>query len=160
MEIDALLQEDTGVVKRRSAAQAAAKELEAAQSELHALQERRATGESPREAKVPVSARTLLLAGAFPLVPSNLLPRGMDPRKLYGEFTPLALVGEGVQPKLGPAVKRGGASEGAEKPAGEAAPVAAEPAVEPPGSAGRGAAAPAGRLPHRQPPPPPPRLGN
>lgn len=79
------------MVKRRSAAQTAAKELELAQDEVRRAQERRATGTSPRVEKAAVSARALLLAGAFPLVPANLVPRGTNPAKLYGEHTPMAL---------------------------------------------------------------------
>ncbi len=48
--------------------------------------------DAPLGAGTAVTLRTLLLAGAFPLVPRDKLPPGTDPLRLYGEFTPTTLV--------------------------------------------------------------------
>ncbi|KAL6777607.1 hypothetical protein ACKKBG_A14925 [Auxenochlorella protothecoides x Auxenochlorella symbiontica] len=162
IEIEALLQEDSTVVKRRSAAQTAAKELELAQDEVRRAQERRATGTSPRVEKAAVSARALLLAGAFPLVPANLVPRGTNPAKLYGEHTPMALSpgpNEGPNSiRLGPPVKvqaDGSAANGRGEEAQEAPRASPAPAMEP-----EAEPAPSSKPPRRQPPPPPPKLAS
>ncbi|RMZ57600.1 hypothetical protein APUTEX25_001800 [Auxenochlorella protothecoides] len=179
IEIEALLQEDSTVVKRRSAAQTAAKELELAQDEVRRAQERRATGTSPRVEKAAVSARALLLAGAFPLVPANLVPRGTNPAKLYGEHTPMALSPGGTlvmferrwegrrgwgpmrgpnSIRLGPPVKvqaDGSAANGRGEEAQEAPRASPAPAMEP-----EAEPAPSSKPPRRQPPPPPPKLAS
>lgn len=159
-EIDALLQEDPILVKRRAAAQQAAKDLGDAQAEVRRAQEVRASGTSPRDANADVTVRALLLAGAFPLVPKDAVPGAMDVRKMYGEGTPMALMLEGVPPALGP-------PKGAEKGGSEKKPTengagggggqkAAVPPPPPTAAAASAAAASAASKPRRMPPPPPP----
>lgn len=54
-------------------------------------QEARAS-ESPRQPTANVSVRSLLLAGAYPLVPKERVPQSVDPVRLYGEYTPISLL--------------------------------------------------------------------
>jgi hypothetical protein len=39
-----------------------------------------------------VSVRALLLAGAYPLIPADKVPKSVSPGSLYGEFTPVTLM--------------------------------------------------------------------
>lgn len=156
-EVEFMLQEDPVVARRRAAAQQAGKDLHDAQEEVKRLQERRAEM-GPAAAKKDseeVSVRALLLAGAYPLVPKDRVPPGIEPGALYGEHTPMTLTA-GSEAK-----KQLGAPLGA-KAEGEKA-AKAENGTAAPASAGAGVASPAGSVsgaapkPRRQPPPPPPK---
>jgi hypothetical protein len=149
-EVEFLLAEDPEATRRRAAAAQASKDLFEAAEEVRRAQEARAgdpAGAGRMEAW-PVSVRALLLAGAFPLVPRDRVPTGVNPAAPYGEFTPLTLAEKGpltLGPKAGarPASPDEGAAGG-----GAGAPAAA---------AGAPAAASASAKPRRQPPPPPPK---
>lgn len=151
VEIDALLQEDPILIKRRNGATQASKDLGDAQAEVRRAQELRATSASPRETPVPVSVRALLLAGAYPLVPKNVVPPSIDLRKMYGDGTPLALAIDGAPPALGPPQSKS-AENGTSAPSAVAAPregaspVAATTPEDKASAPGK---------PRRQPPPPP-----
>jgi hypothetical protein len=103
-EIDALLAEDPTLVKRRNAAQLAARELSEAQGEVKRLQEVRAASGPRAGETAEVSVGALLLAGAYPLIPPDKIPKTVrNPGALYGEFTPVTLlqgVGEAGQAAL------------------------------------------------------------
>ena len=169
---------------RRNAAQQAARELVEAQDEVRRVQEVRA-GSSPRSEAAEVSVRALLLAGAYPLIPADKVPKSVSPGSLYGEFTPVTLM-QGVGDagaaalQLGSAalkaVARGlGIGDKANGSAGEEGGAPAENGVARtasqdvngrPGSAvpvapsptAAAAAAAAAGKPRRQPPPPPPKM--
>ena len=98
-ELDSLLAEDATVVKRRSAAQQAIKDLAAAVEEVEQVKEKRAAGASgsPRAPTADVSVRSLLLGGAFPLVPKDKVPVGVSPGALYGDATPVTLLAGGAE---------------------------------------------------------------
>jgi hypothetical protein len=156
-EIEFMLAEDPVAARRRTAAAQASKDLAEAGDEVRRAQEERAAA-GPAERRADgeaVSVRTLLLAGAFPLVPRDRVPAGVNPALLYGEHTPLTLspaAGEGP-PQLGQPVGPRPAAAGA----AEAAPAAA---AENGAAAAAGAAASSGGAagkPRRQPPPPPPK---
>lgn len=93
-EIQFMLQEDPSVSRRRAAASQASKDMGESLEEVRKITDlRNATDSRATEAKV--SVRTLLLAGAFPLVPKNLVPPSINPGRIFGEFTPSALVTNG-----------------------------------------------------------------
>ena len=155
-EIENLLAEDATVVRRRAAAQQAAKDLYEAVEEVKRVQEVRAA-ESPREKLAPLSVRTLLLAGAFPLVPRDKVPQGTDPLRLYGEFTPVTLLPSlegGPPPQLGPPVGNTQPTDN-----GSAAPTRSTSQDGGRPSSAAAQPSPAGGVakPRRQPPPPPPK---
>lgn len=135
-EIEYMLQEDPAVSRRRAAASQAAKDISESLEEIRKIVDVR-NAQEVRKSEESVCTRTLLLAGAFPLVPSDKVPKSTDPGRLYGEFTPNALVS-------GPEAKQSLANpiednKEKEHPPKEKAP-AAEKAVKP----------------RRQAPPPPP----
>lgn len=172
---------------RRNAAQQAAKDLNEAQGEVKRVQEVRA-GSGPRAGETAeISVRSLLLAGAFPLIPPEKVPKSVrNPGALYGEFTPVTLlqgVGEAGQAAmaLGTAALKAvgralgvGGEAGADGSGTPTAAAAAEngprsgsgdgggarPAsAGPPAPSPTAAAASAAAKPRRQPPPPPPKIG-
>ncbi|KDD71394.1 hypothetical protein H632_c5124p0, partial [Helicosporidium sp. ATCC 50920] len=110
-EIERLLAEDPAVVRRRSSAQTAVKELVQAHAEVRALLEAWAgvADAASRQKAYSVPVRLLLLAGAFPLVPANCVPPGVNPARIYGESTPvaLALPSGAPPPALAPPLKDG-----------------------------------------------------
>lgn len=108
-EVDALLAEDPTLVKRRNAAQQAAKELAEAQSEVKKIQEVRAATTPRADPTALVSLRALLLAGAFPLIPPDKVPKSTRIGALYGEFTPVTLLQE-LGGAAGQAVQLGAAA--------------------------------------------------
>lgn len=150
------------------------------------LQEVRAASGPRAGETAEVSVGALLLAGAYPLIPPDKVPKSVrNPGALYGEFTPVTLlqgVGEAGQAalQLGAAAFKaagralgigGGSSEGE----GGSTPTAAEnggvarsssadgtarpgsaQAVAPSPSAAAGGMSAAAK-PRRQPPPPPPK---
>lgn len=118
-EIEFMLLEDPSVGRRRAAASQASKDIADCLEEVRKIVDIRNTQEVRKEEE-KVSVRTLLLAGAYPLVPSNAVPKSTDPGRLYGEFTPNALVGGDARQQLAPASKEGKTEdkeEGKEKPA-------------------------------------------
>jgi len=162
-EIEFMLQEDPTAARRRAAAHQASSDLMDAQDEVRRLQEHRATAASRamRKDGEEISVRALLLAGAYPMVPEDRVPPGVNPGLLYGEHSPHVLIaGSEAKKQLGPPVGKrapsptdaaagadgsssaGGSSQNGVRPS--ALPVTAAP----------GAAAAA--KPRRQPPPPPP----
>lgn len=185
-EIDALLAEDPTLVKRRNSAQQAAKELYEAQEEVKKVQEMRATATDRGDATAMVSLRALLLAGAYPLIPPEMVPKNVQPGSLYGAFTPVTLLqgmgdAAGVAMQLGTAALKAGASkmmgviagrgssEGSESSGGGAAkengaadgggrPGSGASAAVPVAPSPTTAAASAAAKPRRQPPPPPPNM--
>lgn len=82
------------------------------------VQEVRAGGGPRQDAAVALSLRALLLAGAYPLIPPDKIPKGVNPGSVYGEYTPVTLlqgVGETVGSaalQLGTAVYKGAAQLG------------------------------------------------
>ena len=90
-EIEYMLQEDPVVSRRRAAASQAAKDISESLEEIRKIVDVR-NAQEVRKSEESVSTRTLLLAGAFPLVPSDKVPASTDPGKMYGEFTPNALI--------------------------------------------------------------------
>ena len=175
----------TAPARRRNAAQLAQKELAEAQGELRKVQEIRAADENAR-APTPtalVSLRALLLAGAFPLVPADKVPRSVRPGALYGEFTPVTLLagpGDGGGVQLGAAAFKPGSKPGTSSSEGEAGaaaaaenggaraapaaldgggrPGSAAPATAPSPTSAASSAAAKLAAPRRQPPPPPPKM--
>jgi hypothetical protein len=151
------------------------------------VQEVRAAAPTHADTAADVSLRALLLAGAFPLIPPEKLPRNLRPGAMYGDFTPVTLlagVGEAgaaamqlgtaalkAAGKAGKAVASaltGGSSEGE---AGGAATENGAPRPSVDGGSRPGLAAPvapsptaaaassaAATKPRRQPPPPPPKM--
>ncbi|KAL4421810.1 hypothetical protein ABPG77_001599 [Micractinium sp. CCAP 211/92] len=180
-EVDALLAEDPTLVKRRNAAQQAAKELAEAQSEVKKIQEVRAATTPRAEPTTLVTLRALLLAGAFPLIPPEKVPKNTRIGALYGEFTPVTLLqelggaaGQAVQlgsaafkaaaskvaGAVGAVVGGSGSSEGAEGAADAAGGDGIRPGATavPVAPSPTAAAASAAAKPRRQPPPPPPKM--
>ncbi|KAL4448267.1 hypothetical protein ABPG75_005486 [Micractinium tetrahymenae] len=162
-EVDALLAEDPTLVKRRNAAQQAAKELAEAQAEVKKIQEIRAATSPRAEPTALVTLRALLLAGAFPLIPPEKVPKSTRIGALYGDFTPVTLLqsvgdaaGQAVQlgaaalkataSKLAGAISAGlgggGSSEGGEGAAAEAAAADGAAGSRPGSAAPAGAAVP------------------
>ncbi|EFN56232.1 hypothetical protein CHLNCDRAFT_57648 [Chlorella variabilis] len=177
VEVDALLAEDPTLVKRRNAAQQASRELAEAQAEVRKVQEVRAATTPRDDPTALLSVRALLLAGAFPLIPPDKVPRGVsNPGALYGDFTPVTLmqgVGEAGQAalQLGTAAfKAVGRALGRDSSSGEGGGSATENGAHAPDGGGRPGSAPpvapsptaaagasAGAKPRRQAPPPPPK---
>jgi len=98
-EIEFMLLEDPSVGRRRAAASQASKDIAESLEEVRRIVDVRNTQQVRREEE-KVSVRTLLLAGAYPLVPSSAVPKSTDPGRLYGEFTPNALVGGDAKQQL------------------------------------------------------------
>lgn len=120
-EVEYMLQEDPVAGRRRTAAQQASKDLTEAAEEVRKLQEQRAALGPGRSESEEVSVRSLLLAGAFPLVPKDWVPAGVSPGALYGEHTPISLsagpeAARQLGPKAGPEGKRGDAHAHAHAP--------------------------------------------
>lgn len=145
-----MLQEDPAASRRRVAAQQATKDLHDAIEEVKKLQESRAemdTAKARAKERDSLSIRTLLLAGAFPLIPQNWIPSSIDPGAVYGEHTPIALLsGSDARKQLGPKAERRADKKEEEKRS----------------SSDGGTRAPSGTAlakPRRQAPPPPPSLG-
>ena len=159
-EIEFMLQEDPTASRRRAAAQQSIKDLMDAQEEVRKVQEKRATvpAGSGRSETEEVSIRSLLLAGAYPLVPNNMVPPGVNPGLLYGEHSPLTLIaGSEAVKQLGPPVKD---KDGKERPAPEAASASGVVAAEngraaPPAVSTASSGSAAAGKPRRLPPPPP-----
>lgn len=144
------------------------------------LQVRAAT--TPRtEPTTLVTLRALLLAGAFPLIPPEKVPKNTRIGALYGEFTPVTLLqelggaaGQAVQlgsaafkaaaskvaGAVGAVVGGGGSSEGAEGTADAAGADGIRPGATavPVAPSPTATAASAAAKPRRQPPPPPPKM--
>ncbi len=167
-EIEFMLQEDPTAARRRAAAQQASKDLMDAQDEVRRLQEHRATAGpgAVRKESEDISIRALLLAGAYPMVPKDRVPAGVNPGLLYGEHSPHVLIaGSEAVKQLGPAIGKRAPSPTDDPAAGAGSsshvssssqngqrsglPVTAAPAAA--------AAASAAAKPRRQPPPPPPQ---
>ena len=140
-EISFMLQEDPAAGKRRTAAEQASKDLHDASDEIKKLQEIRASSGQPKEHE-KVSVRTLMLAGAFPLIPQNMVPESIDPGAIYGDYTPVTLVSSTDAAKL----------LGPKREVKKDAPNTND-SVEKSGSGGSSLAKP-----RRQAPPPPPSL--
>lgn len=153
--------------RRRNAAQQAAKELAEAQAEVRTAQEVRAEAGPRPDPTSLLSVRALLLAGAFPLIPPDKVPKSVrNPAALYGEFTPVTLLqglDEASAVQLGSAAVKvarppgressgseGGAAENGSADGGRPGSAQAAPS---PSAAGAAAAKP-----RRQPPPPPPKM--
>jgi hypothetical protein len=151
--------------RRRNAAQQAARELAEAQAEVRTVQEVRASAGPRPDPTSLLSVRALLLAGAFPLIPPDKVPKSVrNPAALYGEFTPVTLLqglGEASAVQLGSAAVKAGRLAGRESNGSESGatengsadggrPGSAQPAPSP-------SAATAAK-PRRQPPPPPPKM--
>lgn len=100
-EIEFMLLEDPSVGRRRAAASQASKDIADCLEEVRRIVDVRNTQEVRKESE-KVSVRTLLLAGAYPLIPSTAVPKSTDPGRLYGEFTPSALVGGDAKQQLAP----------------------------------------------------------
>lgn len=114
-EIEFMLQEDPSVARRRAAASQASKDLGDSLEEVRRTVDFRSNQDSRGEMD-KISVRSLLLAGAFPLVPRDLVPASTNPAMLYGEFTPGVLVsGEEVKNQLGKPTEKTG-SETAHRP--------------------------------------------
>lgn len=97
-----MLQEDPSVGRRRTAASQASKDIAECLEEVRKVVDvRNSLNQRAEEEKV--SVRTLLLAGAYPLVPEDAVPASTDPGRLYGEFTPNALIGGDAKKSLAPA---------------------------------------------------------
>ena len=80
-----------------------------------------------------VSVRTLLLAGAYPLVPADVVPASMDPGRVYGEFTPNALIGGDAKKTLkAPAKTAAAATANGQRKSEDKAGVMARRAAPPP----------------------------
>lgn len=156
-EIEYMLQEDPTASRRRTAAQQAARDLMDAQEEVRKVQEKRAgvpAGPARSETE-DVSVRSLLLAGAYPLVPKNMVPPGVNPGLLYGEHSPLTLIsGSDAARQLGPPVKDRTATPPPSSDAAENGRPAAAPASS---SSAPSASSSAAAKPRRLPPPPPPK---
>lgn len=141
------------------------------------MQEVRAATTPRDDPTALLSVRALLLAGAFPLIPPDKVPRGVsNPGALYGDFTPVTLmqgVGEAGQAalQLGTAAfKAVGRALGRDSSSGEGGGSATENGAHAPDGGGRPGSAPpvapsptaaagasAGAKPRRQAPPPPPK---
>ena len=168
-EVEYMLTEDPTAQRRRAAAQQAAKDLLDAQEEVRSVQESRASvpAGSGRKETEEVSVRTLLLAGAYPLVPRDRVPPGIHAGLLYGEHSPLTLIaGSEATKQLGPPIGAKAATAGAVAASGgdgkaaENGRPAASPVTAAAGAAANAAAssaAAAAAKPRRQPPPPPPK---
>lgn len=150
------------------------------------MQVRAAT--TPRaEPTTLVSLRALLLAGAYPLIPPEKVPKNTRIGALYGDYTPVTLLqelggaaGQAVQlgaaalkstvsklaSAIGASVGAGGSSEGSEAGTAAEGANADGSAGGRPGSAAPVAPSPtaaaaatsAAAKPRRQPPPPPPKM--
>jgi dynamin GTPase len=101
-EIEFMLQEDPSVGRRRAAASQASKDIAECLEEVRKVVDVRNSLDQ-RKDEEKISVRTLLLAGAYPLVPSDAVPHSTDPGRLYGEFTPNALIGGDAKKALAPA---------------------------------------------------------
>lgn len=113
-EIEFMLQEDPAVARRRAAASQASKDISDSLEEVRKIVDVRNTQEH-RKAEEQISVRTLLLAGAFPLVPADVVPSSTDPGRLYGEFTPNALAGAEAKNSLGKPRQKGDSSDSQKK---------------------------------------------
>jgi dynamin 1/3 len=163
-EIEFMLQEDPTAARRRAAAQQASRDLMDAQDEVRRLQERRATAApgTVRKESEEISVRALLLAGAYPMVPKDRVPPGVNPGLLYGEHSPHVLIaGSEAMKQLGPAI-----GKRAPSPTDGAAVVGGDvsshnglrsglPVTAAAGAAAASAATAAAAKPRRLPPPPP-----
>jgi hypothetical protein len=117
-EIEFMLLEDPSVGRRRAAASQASKDIADSLEEVRRIVDVRNT-QQVRKEEEKVSVRTLLLAGAYPLVPSSAIPKSTDPGRLYGEFTPNALVGGDARQQLASSKKEdksGDKQAGTDKP--------------------------------------------
>ena len=167
-EIDYMLQEDPTAQRRRTAAQQASQDLMDAQEEVRRVQELRAAV-SPgagRSEVEEVSVRALLLAGAYPLVPKDKVPVGINPGLLYGEHSPMVLIA-GPEAAKQLAAPVGGASGSSSSSSAAAAATTAAAAgqngagalashpVTAAATGAAGAATAAAAKPRRLPPPPP-----
>ena len=101
-EIEFMLQEDPSVGRRRAAASQASKDIADCLEEVRKVVDVR-NSLNQRKEEEKVSVRTLLLAGAYPLVPADAVPQSLDPGRVYGEFTPNALIGGDAKKALAPA---------------------------------------------------------
>ncbi|KAL4518145.1 hypothetical protein Ndes2526A_g01405 [Nannochloris sp. 'desiccata'] len=169
-EIEFMLQEDPTAARRRAAAQQASKDLMDAQDEVRRLQEHRATAASGgmRKESEEISIRALLLAGAYPMVPKDRVPPGVNPGLLYGEHSPHVLIaGSEAMKQLGPAIGKRAPSPtdavaaavgaGDSSSAGVSSQNGVRPSALPVTAApGAAAASAAAAKPRRLPPPPPP----
>ncbi len=164
-EIEFMLQEDPTAARRRAAAQQASRDLMDAQDEVRRLQEHRATAASGavRKETEEISIRALLLAGAYPMVPKDRVPVGVNPGLLYGEHSPHVLIaGSEAMKQLGPAIgKRAPSPTDGASGSGSAGVSSSQnglrsglPVTAAPGAAASAAAA---AKPRRLPPPPPPQ---
>jgi hypothetical protein len=157
-EIEFMLQEDPTAARRRAAAQQASRDLMDAQDEVRRLQEHRATAApgAPRKDSEEVSVRALLLAGAYPMVPKDRVPPGVNPGLLYGEHSPHVLIaGSEAMKQLGPAIGKRAPSPtdaAGSSSSGAGAGVSGQNGLRPSGLP----VTAAGAKPRRLPPPPPP----
>lgn len=159
-EVEYMLQEDPVAARRRTAAQQASKDLAEAAEEVRKLQERRAALGPGRSESEEVSIRSLLLAGAFPLVPKDWVPTGVSPGALYGEHTPISLsagpdAAKQLGPKAGPAGKKGDSSSKGDDKDGEDSKDNKDNKDKKDNDEKSEVVAPT--KPRRQPPPPPPQ---
>jgi dynamin GTPase len=90
-ETEVLLEESPEIVQRRAATTKALKDLEEAVAELRSSQEQ--IDPADRNAKLPVDAQLLELAGMRKLIPSD--QRSERSGGMYGDYTPSALAGNG-----------------------------------------------------------------
>lgn len=104
-EIEFMLQEDPSVARRRTAAAQASKDIAECLEEVRKVVDRRNSLDVRRDEE-KVSVRTLLLAGAYPLVPADAVPQSTDPGRVYGEFTPNALIGGDAKKTLAPSINK------------------------------------------------------
>lgn len=104
-EIEFMLQEDPSVGRRRTAAAQASKDIAECLEEIRKVVDHRNSLDVRKEEE-KVSVRALLLAGAYPLVPADAVPQSTDPGRVYGEFTPNALIGGDAKKSLAPAISK------------------------------------------------------
>ena len=104
-EIEFMLQEDPSVGRRRTAASQASKDIAECLEEVRKIVDLRNSQDVRRDDE-KVSVRTLLLAGAYPLVPADAVPQSTDPGRMYGEFTPNTLIGGDARKTLAPAINK------------------------------------------------------
>ncbi len=131
-EIEFMLQEDPSVGRRRAAASQASKDIAECLEEVRKVVDVR-NSLNQRKDEEKVSVRTLLLAGAYPLVPADVVPASMDPGRVYGEFTPNALIGGDAKKTLkAPAKTAAAATANGQRKSEDKAGVMARRAAPPP----------------------------